>query len=310
MIDIDNLKNENIVVEKRLTAEILTPMRMYGWRKIKTNNQKPVRAELRIPALTRLLRYWWRSLQQDLSLEELLEKEQNFFGRTDGSQETMSLLLLVLEIPLVNLRNKKPIVPRKNGILTFALKEEKEFTIVFKVLKKNEKFLQDYYWYARLMMMLSGFGQRAKRGAGAVQLIDSHWETIDEFQNELKKMLINLQKDHFFEFPNDGCMLKSKRIESSFPVLNHVWIGKSYIKANKCCHDIIEAGNFANPANGKQLLGKNRKNHQTSQLHATVRKIGNYYYPIISEVITPIDLKRRRYLETRAKFLTYLGVNL
>lgn len=260
MVDLASLKESSSIEERTIAFEVLTPMLMHSWQEVSVNQRgrvvsQPKFAEMRIPSLKGLLRYWWRSLQQEVSPQQLLTKEQALFGGTGSSSGKKSLVSLTIQ-PSMKSTAKAPICPHKRMAMSYAIEPKQQFSISLRVLKKDQQYFDLFMAYLRFMMMISGFGQRARRGAGAVQMVDQKWKTKQDFQHELQEVLRLLKKDHLFEFPNhSSCLLKSKKKAGNVPMLCHVWIGKSFKKPLDARLFISEAGHVANPGRQTQFLG-------------------------------------------------------
>ncbi|RSK26554.1 type III-B CRISPR module RAMP protein Cmr1 [Bacillus sp. HMF5848] len=306
MIDLEQLSKASSKVEKNYDLQLITTLLMHG-------SELKKEAEVRIPSIKGVYRYWWRSLQHDISAEKLLEMEKQLFGgATSGKENRGNKSIVTLTNTNLTDRLQMKVCPHKQTRFSSpGIKSGEEFTINLLVNKKDENSLTMFDSYLQIMFMLSGFGQRSRRGAGALQLKKHNWTTIGDFQSELKNLLTLVKKDVYFTFPSDrakSCILECQRNTSNHPILTGVWIGRPFENDEIARTSISEAGHEANPGGKKQFLGS-AKPRQASPLHGTVRKIGHQYYPIISEVITGKDMNSK-YIDARNKFLDWLGVRL
>lgn len=88
---------EKIIFE----CETITPMFLGG-----ADGKTP---ELRPPSIKAAMRFWWRALNADLSIEELRKKEAKIFGGSGESEGRSSVLIRVLES---NLKYDDKLLPK------------------------------------------------------------------------------------------------------------------------------------------------------------------------------------------------------
>lgn len=307
-----NLLSESAIVIEEFVLETLTPLMMHGWTRTK---HEP--AEVRIPSMKGVLRYWWRTLQ-DLPSKALFEEESARFGSISGDQGRRSPVVFRLKY-LVTDDNKAPILPHrstKKGASN-AIRPHRTLHLIMVHLKRDAEspgeggltLKEEHSLYVRWMLLLSGFGQRARRGAGAVQYEGFQWQSITEIQKTLRELLEQLKRDGAFEFPppEKGLLLRRKeKPKNIHPQINAVWVGRTYSDAKEVRERISNAGHIANSQGG--LLGSSNPRF-ASPLHCTVRRVGQGYVPIITEV-TSHHMHKTKYLEARNLFLRELGVNV
>lgn len=315
-----DLLSASAVVTEEFVLETLTSFFMHGSRKC---------VEVRIPSIKGVLRYWWRTLQ-DLPSEApskkeksnqptktLFEEESSRFGSIRGDQGRRSPVILRLKYPVTDTVNA-PILPHrfeKKGVST-AIRPNQTIHLIMLLLKKDAEsrrkegltLKEEHSLYMRWMLLLSGFGQRARRGAGAVQYEGFQWQSVTDIQKTLREILEKLKRDDIFEFPppEEGLLLRRKeKPKNKHPQINAVWVGRSYTDAEEVRRIISKAGHVANSQGG--LLGSS-KSRFASPLHCTVRRVGQDYVPIITEV-TSRDMHKTEYHKARNRFLQELGVN-
>lgn len=313
-MSIPSLETVYATVSRDYRLQVLTPLLMHGWQEQKLNHKGklPVRAETRVPSLKGMLRYWWRALQADTTYEPLLKAEQQLFGGVGEKEGRRSPVVLQIQQPL---RSEKTALalPHRNGVQVKGIEENQSFILTMRLYQKDAHLLETYHNWLGLMFMLSGFGQRARRGAGALQYEDFKWSSTQEFQAQLRSILEQCQKANQFTFADQDAVLRRLAGHSAHPVLCGVWVGRGYKDAFQARRAISQAGHEANPGNRKQWLGKVDRNERiASPLHATVRRMGEMYHPVISEVIANQESqdKDSGYLEARNLFLRNLGVVL
>jgi CRISPR-associated protein Cmr1 len=329
MPDLNQLIEASAIQCKTFNCTVLTPLFLHGWQETVVTGHgrpvnRPVSAEFRIPSMKGVLRYWWRTLQP-LKLQALQQKEQELFGGTSGDKGQRSPLLLKVSIldrgPSSENMNTSSLCPHKGGMPSLALPADREFAFELAVHQRNAARLSEYEAICKFMFLLAGFGQRSRRGAGSLQVEGLCWQNIKEYQNSLRETLQSLNCANDFEFPNGntgGCLLQRKRRESTeargafHPILQRVWVGSDSRTAEEARRQISNAGHLANPSGKAQYLGNVGGKgiaRLASPLLCTVRKIGEAYCPIVSEVSSP-HLGKNEYIQRRNVLLEALGVKV
>lgn len=320
-----DLLTASAIVKEEFELEILTPLFMHGWkeekskvkRKSNENIDEKLVAEARIPSIKGVYRYWWRTLQ-DLPPKALFEAESARFGGISGEQGRRSPVIFRLKHPVTDDGNA-PILPHRSTKRGSgkAIRPNRTIHLIMFHLKKDAEAVgeegltlkKEHSLYMRWMLLLSGFGQRARRGAGAVQYAGFQWQSIIEIQEILCELLEQLKRDDAFEFPppEKGLLLRRKeKPKNKHPQINAVWVGRAYSDAKEVRKRISFAGHKANSQGG--LLGSSNPRF-ASPLHCTVRRVGQGYVPIITEV-TSRDMDKNDYREARDRFLQVLGVKV
>lgn len=325
MLDLEELKNGTAILSKSFDFTILTPLFMHGWHSTDDRNRgRAVNAELRGSSIRGVLRYWWRSFQSENNTRaSLLQKEQSLFGGSSGREESTcrsSLLLMLSSRDSEGIQDIKidELCPhrenRNRAIPSFALKPGRKFRIEMKVLKKDSQSWDTYVNYFLLTFMLAGFGQRSRRGSGAVQLNEFKWMDVTEFEKALQTTLtaLSLEQDFNYRPNHNSCLLERTVQTNNYPRLMRVWLGQALNSAKEVRTRISEAGHIANLGNPRQMLGNVGRRGEprlASPLLCTVRRIGTEYYPLISEMSNP-HMNEPNYTTQRNKFLQNLGVSI
>ena len=323
MSSLDALMQASSVENKVYQVNILTPLFMHGWQRAekkhdgKTRNE-PIAGELRPPSFKGIWRYWWRALQTGLSHAELLSREQQMFGGSGGSDdETRSPVSLKVS-PVLTSSKKYPVRPHKKSFSVLAIEPGKQFSLELAVQKKDRNKLPAYLDSFSFTLMLAGFGQRGRRAGGALQAKEQDWKHVDDFRHQLQDLLGALGVVEQFTFDNmePGWLLKRAQGTAKHPVLCAAWVGEKFNTAENARIAICQAASSANPP-GKgnvQHLGSAIPKRVASPLHATVRRIGEGFYPVVSEVMPQATRdgsgRSNAYLTARDKVLRAVGVVL
>ncbi|WP_044895088.1 type III-B CRISPR module RAMP protein Cmr1 [Bacillus alveayuensis] len=288
------------VVRKEFFLTFVTPMVMHG--------AKPKEmAEFRIPSVKGILRYWWRTLQDEPRSTVLREKEEMWFGGTTKKQK--SPVSFILKQPVTGNRPENVLPHKSSPFRPKSIDANTTAVITMQTLRKHDEHFELYHLYFQYMMHLAGMGQRARRGFGACQWEEHKWENKEMFAASLKQILEQLGVAEPFAFFNsgDGVLKRKKPATTPHPVLSAVWIGEG----KAAPHEVLKRfGEASHRANRFGNLGS-VKPRFASPLWCTVRKIGDLYYPIVTEVQTKDErYKNGKYERDRAEFLRVVGVRI
>ncbi|UNC93169.1 type III-B CRISPR module RAMP protein Cmr1 [Candidatus Contubernalis alkaliaceticus] len=310
-IDIEMLRTVSSIRKKIFRVNVLTPLLMHGWLESYGNNKtRPLKSEIRTTSIKGVLRYWWRSLCYDCSWQELLKEEQIFFGGSSGSEEgNRSPAALSIENSDRGLSDFSICPHKGQRFPTKGINPQSNFNLVLSVqIKDNEKY--DFYNNLIIFTLhLAGFGQRSRRGAGSLQWHHHQWQNGVEFVYSLKTIIEELRKEMYFKFysRSNGLILDRVKGKGNHPVLAGIWLGQCFGTQEDARKKISEAGHVANSNDKKQLLGMSNP-RKASPLHGSIRKFGENYVPVISEVISDKERENESYIIARNKFLEHLGV--
>ncbi|WP_420768120.1 type III-B CRISPR module RAMP protein Cmr1 [Parageobacillus thermoglucosidasius] len=301
MVDNERMK-ASAIVETTYKLKLITPMAMHG-------ANAGEKAEFRISSLRGVWRYWWRTLQEEKNHAALLEQEEEWFGGTQIKKQKSPVNLL-LQRSLSGLKRESILPHRtKKSFAVRTIPAGQETAVVMRTLQKHKQLLETYELYFQYMLHLAGMGQRARRGFGAVQWEGHHWETIADFVASLQEVLIRLGQSERFQFSDSGCIVKRKgELHTSHPVLSAVWVGEG----QKTPQEVLKRfGVASHEANRYGRLGAVRPKRFASPLWCTVRKIGDLYYPVVTEVKVDSSVyKQPQYQRDRDLFLEIAGVRV
>ena len=332
------LREASAAEVKRYEAELLTPLFTHGWQEPRTDSQgrtrnSPVAAETRPSSLRGVLRYWWRAVNRADRITDLQNKEKRLFGGTGDAARKSPVSLRIF--PYVAERNNRiPLRPHRNETPVLAISRGKNLTIELvrlrQVASENMESLVFYDSLMKLFFCLGSMGQRARRGTGALQWKGFVWSSVSDFQNSLRESLDGLHVGRNFSFPSLAAgsggrglpwpvkVLEMREQPSDYrgvnqrPLLLNVWVGQPYDDPEGARKAISQAASQCNPPNvpgRRQLLGAVLGGRLSSPLWCTVRKIGNKYHPVVSELHNRHLSGRDRedYLKARNDFLKCLS---
>ncbi|MED3907252.1 RAMP superfamily CRISPR-associated protein [Geobacillus thermodenitrificans] len=290
------------VVESPYQLVLLTPAAIHG-------AEPRTKAEFRLSSLRGVWRYFWRTLQDQKNAASLLCEEEKMFGGTRMIKQQSPVHLFMSAI--VQGTKKENILPHKpSSFAVPVLPGGKEVTVTISMRKQYESRLKTYEWYFQYMLHLAGFGQRSRRGFGAMQWTGHQWENVEQYADSLRTVLENIGAAATFSFSKRGRIVaRNEAVQTPHPVLSAVWVGEGKDSAIEVLKGF---GRASHEANRYGTLGfVQGKNKLASPLWCTVRKIGGRYYPIITEVRTNEQrYSEPRYEQDRNRFLEIVGVRI
>jgi CRISPR type III-B/RAMP module RAMP protein Cmr1 len=166
--------------EIQLLLEAVSPMFLYGARQ-----SEP---ELRGAPFRGQLRYWFRTFNPGLSIQELNKAESLVFGSTDiGSR-----MDIIVKARKANI-SPKHVLPHRGGFRLNAFDEESK--INFLAYLKNQDCFEPFLKSLLLFLNLGGVGRRARRGFGSLQVLSGTAGMITKDLGALTDLLFPLDLD-------------------------------------------------------------------------------------------------------------------
>lgn len=255
----------------------VTPMFMYG-----ADGSTP---ELRPASIKGVLRFWWRAIHGNLSLDELRNKEGEIFGSTEGRSK-----VVIQPIRITKEENYEisPTPHHKAGYCSSTQKNCYSFDASKKVCKKANKKLAKLYTFEIKMQIqnnphlnkeqlenlfilastLGGFGQRSRRGFGSIQAKCDR-PTATKIESLIKTINEKFSYTH-----------SNKKRDEKYPYIQDIEIGKNYANFE----DMLETIGQASHANVCDELGyANKEGRLASPIYVSVLNFAkNDYRPIIT----------------------------
>ncbi|WP_457560907.1 type III-B CRISPR module RAMP protein Cmr1 [Caminibacter sp.] len=257
-------------------CESVTPMFMYG-----ADSKIP---ELRPASTKGVMRFWWRAIHGDLSLEELRKQESEIFGSTERKSK---LIIYPIEITYERSCKISPTPHHKkgycktsnencyfkNGKCMKANKKEAKlykFKIKFALKESNYLNKEQLIELFKITTLLGGFGQRSRRGFGSIQIrkINNEIFQTPNTVDEIKKIIKIINPD--FKYTSS----------INYPYLRNIEIGNKY----ESRINLLETIGLASHDYDCDALGYAKgKNRLASPIYVSVIKFENKdYRPVIS----------------------------
>ena len=269
-------------------CETITPMFMHG-----ADGKTP---ELRPASIKGVMRFWWRAINGNLSLEELKKQEGEIFGSTEKKSK---LIIYPIEIIkeedykisltphhkqgycLENHKEKKCFF-RNNNCMKANKKIGKLYIFKIKMLLKNNPYLnrEELIDLFKVAFILGGFGQRSRRGFGSIRI-----NKIDE--NEVLTSL-----EEITNFINTISKFQNSAIK--YPYIKVIdKIGKQYYSFKKLLETIGESSHYYSCND----LGYAEKNNRlASPIYVSILKFSdNDFRPII----TTLNNTKNKYTQNK-----------
>ncbi len=268
---------ELVMQTKTLNCKVITPMFSFG-----ADSSTP---ELRPTELKGLIRYVYRTTQQEALPNKLFNSESERFGSVDKA----SPLRLQMMPKELKSRSTQSLTLHKGGNKKQCIEINSTFDIILS-LKANTQ--TDITWYEdmiRLSFYLSGMGKRTRRARGCVCL-DGEEKTIDETKDNILRLLNKIveQGKEVYKL-NDVCIVPAKEYVSEVPrpVIQKISFGNvvKYENINKFLHAVDEAGHYAKGANGVHKKDATGSTELASPIIVSVVKVKEGYFPIYTYVM-------------------------
>ncbi|WP_270165797.1 type III-B CRISPR module RAMP protein Cmr1 [Paenibacillus sp. SYP-B4298] len=319
---------------KEYSLELVTPMALYG----ATNQGVP---ELRGSSFRGVLRYWWRALQTEQALKELIDRLQ-IAQKTLVNQQRVETLYNIETILFGGAGNesitgKSPVryswrsnelqtsqhnprphresqeggnFQREKGQTKLNMFTESQQAILIQSLKKQNDLAGYYDDVLEVLLMLGSLGRRSRRGFGAIQWDGHSFDTVGDYLGRLSKLLNTLGNRAVHHEPAVCLHLPDQK--ENRPMLKAVWLGSRMEDCHSLLRKIGKTSSDRRDFTQKKTprpLG-DAEPRFASPLWVTVRKIGGGYYPVISELQSEVTRAANEYVRERNVFLQRLGVEL
>lgn len=251
-------------------CETITPMFLSG-----ADGRTP---ELRPPSIKGAMRFWWRAIHPNLSLEELRKKEGEIFGSTD-EKVGRSKFGVRIRGSKMEKEDCRPLPHSVNRTFTNpAYNANSTYNLVIQTDKKHMEYLKNIF---HITTILGGFGKRNRRGFGSVHIIE-----INGRKNEMSLTSENILK--LLDSINPGIFQKSgslieiiAKTTSKYPYIKKIEI------ANKtdCMYELLKnigESSHKNDCDDTGFVDTRTKKRFASPIYVSVIKNGASLFPIVT----------------------------
>jgi len=234
-------------------------------------------AELRPPSIKGAMRFWWRAINGNLSLDDLKKQESLLFGGASENSTMKSSFRIKLISKNLQTEQVDPLPHKNSRFRISGYRENQNFKIEF--IGRKLDIVNDVF---ELTSILGGFGQRSRRGFGSIQVQDTI--NIEYIKNLIQK--INASFDY--------------KSDNNYPYIKDIEIGKEYINMNDLIKTISSATHHHN---GDGMFGSVRNGRYASPIYISVIKDGTQYRPIITTLNATKRIDEKRLIEFKGAIL-------
>lgn len=257
---------------KEFEVEVVTPLFLGG--------ADPGKAELRVPSIKGVLRFWWRAFHSHLSLDDLKKQESEIFGDAGTAYGKSKTRIRINSTLIYNGKDKQNPLPHKEVKFAFpCFSPTQRFSL--RIFGNRELF--DFF---HLTTILGGFGKRSRRGFGSIKISKVHGasftpaSTIEEILSLLENTLAGK-----FKIEN-GKIVRAfdSHLQSNYAYVKSIEIGVKYPDNYM---GVLSAIGQSSHDNNSDYTGyaKGQKRF-SSPVYVSVLKNGNKYRPIITTLNT------------------------
>lgn len=258
-----------------ITLKTITPMFLTG-----ADGKTP---ELRIPSIKGALRFWWRAIQCNPSIEKLRDEEDKLFGSSDEKTGRSKFSLRIMNATLQS-NNYKP-VPTKD-FKAPAFKPDQTFNLVLSSYESFDRF-EMISNLLKISLILGGFGKRSRRGFGSLTIVKENNSdfTFDYSLQSICDLLNAIVPQGFKVDANKIIRINTVSEDANYPYIKEIEIG------NRPCSSwealIKKIGNEAH-SHDCYYTGFTERAGQKSYRFASpvyvsiIMKQDSQYYPIVT----------------------------
>jgi len=268
------------IERKTYEIEVVTPMFLSG--------ANPKKAELRVPAIKGMLRFWWRALHPDLvnngNFINLKEKESEIFGDA-GDKYGKSKVKISIKFDKLEKYKYNPLPHKESNPIYFeCIKEGQNFNLILCAPEKIHNLF-------RFMSIVGGLGKRSRRGFGSFKIKnDVLLDKIDI--NVLLSMVNSVNINNLFVLDNkinNQIICKNSYDDQKliYPFLKSIQMGKEKSR-DKLLKDI---GQASHDHNSDYTGFAKAPNRLASPVYVNIIKNKDKYIPVISTLNTAFDIE-------------------
>lgn len=239
-------------------------------------------AELRPPSIKGMMRFWWRTMNGHLSLNELKKKESEIFG-SSGEEIGRSSFSIRLLSTVLNIGNFSP-VPHSTKKFQFSgIKPHQSFTMT--LTSQSSSNIADIF---KIASVLGGFGKRSRRGFGSISIARiNDGEFIQNYDLDKFCDLLNSIINDGFKVDNNKikCKIPAHK-ESKYPYIKTIEIGKCWENFDT----LLKTIGTASHSNDCDYTGFAKgRGRFASPIYVSIVKDNGKYRPIITTLNTAFE---------------------
>lgn len=259
----------------RFTLKTITPLFMHG--------PDGESAELRPPSFKGVIRYWWRALKV-LPLSKLQTQEAKLFGSAGGDQDArQSTVTLRVRHDELSRDDYYP-VPRKEFFTFEGFEPGQQFDLIAHVTPHcpvDHDAVRDIIMAS---IYLGSFGQRARRGFGALRLVTINGEAAPDDNGDPLGLIHRTIERINPDFARDGLEIRyTGSNQPPYPWVRSVQVGASHDR----WQSLIEAVDEAAHRNNSQLTGNAKGQRFASPIYVSAWQSGGWYEPVVTSLNVP-----------------------
>jgi CRISPR-associated protein Cmr1 len=233
--------------------------------------------ELRPPSIKGMMRFWWRAVNGDLSLEELKKRESDLFG-TSNEKVGKSKVRIRIQNGILKQTNYF-LLPHRDAARVNCISPDQNISIILSSYSNT----QVYSNILKLCLILGGFGKRSRRGFGSLEPENINPKIEDIFE------LITRVGSSEYKIKDDKIVLNKNFVSKcQYPFLKEVTFGGEYAYWEEVLESIGKASSkCCNPSLGSVSSWNANTERLASPIYVSVLKNSNgRYFPLISTLNT------------------------
>ncbi len=254
-----------------IDCKLITPMLMHG--------EDTRVSELRPPSIKGAMRFWWRAIHGNLTLEELKIQESQLFGGTGEDSAIKSSFRIKVTTRNLQTEQIDPLPHKNNRFKISGYKENQNFkiTLIGRELNRVENIF-------KLTSILGGLGQRSRRGFGSIQINNQETITDEYLQTLIQRINPKYQNES----------------DNNYPYIKNINIGRDYNSMNQLIKIISSA---THNHNGDGMFGSVKNGRYASPIYISIIKNGQNYQPIITTLNATKKIDNNRLQEFKGAIL-------
>ena len=252
-------------------CEVITPMFLGG--------ANPKNTELREASFKGVLRFWWRALhyfyackKNNNDFTKLREKEFILFGNTKNKS---MVALKINQSGKIQSDLYSPLPHKNVSFKSRGISPKQKFNInIYSPKEIVSLFI--------LITVLGGFGKRARRGFGSIEIINCSKEK--DITKKIKELLplIGLKENKHWKFKKNKIVFEQKNSDCRYPFIKSIEIGK---KGYNDYNSLLKIIGKSSHDNNSDCTGfaKGRGKRLSSPIYVSIaRGSDDKYYPVVT----------------------------